>query len=251
MTLDTDAKLDGMNNEQWISDDGSVQEPMHSVRIYAVLDPDSNDVRYVGKTYRTLYRRLTEHLLDCKKKSHTHAGRWFAKMRRNGIRPVVFLLETVPAGGDWQKAEAYWIRRFRQKEKRLVNATDGGEGRSGWHMPEESRLRIAAALRTGSHFNCETCGEQFWRKRNQISKGDCRFCSRECFHASQKGKSKPMPHWVVLAGRAAAVAKRAANQHCKRGHLLSGDNLYVNTAGSRVCKECRKIHKRSSYAKSR
>jgi hypothetical protein len=29
--------------------------------------------------------------------------------------------------------------------------------------------------------------------------------------------------------------------HCKRGHFLSGNNLYVKPAGERVCKTCRRL----------
>lgn len=35
----------------------------------------------------------------------------------------------------------------------------------------------------------------------------------------------------------------ANKTHCIRGHKLSGSNIYINpSTGSRVCKECRKIH---------
>lgn len=36
----------------------------------------------------------------------------------------------------------------------------------------------------------------------------------------------------------AATNKRKT--HCPQGHLLSGDNLLINTTGARVCKSCRK-----------
>ncbi len=46
-------------------------------------------------------------------------------------------------------------------------------------------------------------------------------------------------------------ARQGAKTHCKRGHAYSGDNLYVNPRGQRECRECRKISKRNSYAKSK
>lgn len=46
---------------------------------------------------------------------------------------------------------------------------------------------------------------------------------------------------VPLMMKRAAEVKRAATA-CKRGHPLSGENLYVSD-GRRVCKECRRIHK--------
>lgn len=41
----------------------------------------------------------------------------------------------------------------------------------------------------------------------------------------------------------AAAAEKLSRTHCKRGHLLSGDNLFRTSAGARGCKACRKIHK--------
>jgi hypothetical protein len=43
--------------------------------------------------------------------------------------------------------------------------------------------------------------------------------------------------------RAAKAAKRKAQTTCKRGHILSGDNLFMTSNGGRGCKECRKLHK--------
>lgn len=36
------------------------------------------------------------------------------------------------------------------------------------------------------------------------------------------------------------VGINARKTHCKRGHPLSGDNLYVKPTGSRVCKTCKR-----------
>lgn len=41
-----------------------------------------------------------------------------------------------------------------------------------------------------------------------------------------------------------ATAINARKTHCKRGHPLSGANLYVRTNGSRVCKECQRLVRR-------
>lgn len=34
--------------------------------------------------------------------------------------------------------------------------------------------------------------------------------------------------------------------HCKRGHLLNGENLHVNRKGARVCITCRRMHDREA-----
>lgn len=53
----------------------------------------------------------------------------------------------------------------------------------------------------------------------------------------------------------APVPKRERNAntektHCKRGHPLSGENLYVNaTSGARVCRTCQLANQRAAYAR--
>lgn len=44
--------------------------------------------------------------------------------------------------------------------------------------------------------------------------------------------------------RDTASANQRAQTHCKRGHLLSGDNLRVNKRGYRVCRQCERQRQR-------
>jgi 5-methylcytosine-specific restriction endonuclease McrA len=50
--------------------------------------------------------------------------------------------------------------------------------------------------------------------------------------------------------RIAAAKKRSEQTHCKRGHQLSGDNLFITSLGARGCRECRKIHKHAYISKN-
>lgn len=61
---------------------------------------------------------------------------------------------------------------------------------------------------------------------------------------------EPVAHLVNVrrgGGSAATARRHAAQQHCKRGHPLSGDNLRINSDGARGCRKCRK----ASWAKYR
>jgi len=58
--------------------------------------------------------------------------------------------------------------------------------------PAARGRKIGKALRRGRYLHCEVCGEKFWRKPRDIKKGDCRFCSRACYFAWQRGKPKRM-----------------------------------------------------------
>lgn len=53
-----------------------------------------------------------------------------------------------------------------------------------------------------------------------------------------------------MAEKGRAYNGQADKTHCKRGHLLSGDNLYRHpTTGSRNCYICRKLKRRERYLK--
>jgi hypothetical protein len=54
----------------------------------------------------------------------------------------------------------------------------------------------------------------------------------------------------VLSGDG-RVARQARQTHCLRGHPLSGDNLYIDHAGKRQCRECMRIRQRSRRAYER
>lgn len=52
-----------------------------------------------------------------------------------------------------------------------------------------------------------------------------------------------------ISATAAAASARKARTHCKRGHLLAGDNLRINTGGGRVCKACSRLNEATRRAK--
>ena len=210
--------------------------------IYALCEPDHTP-RYVGKTVRYLHERHKQHIYDAQKRRRLPVHRWLAKRIEQRAALVIRLLEYVPPGEDWAARERHWIESFRNAGNPLLNLTIGGEGLPGHEFTAQHRAKIAAKLRTGATFQCELCAAEFWRKRNEIAKGDCRFCSRECYQISLLGKSRPVSNACKIAGITAAASARRARTHCKRGHMLAGENLYLNRNGSRVCKACRKLHK--------
>ncbi len=116
------------------------------VSIYSLCDPDTKEVRYVGKTVSSLKERLRGHL-KCREGEGHHRVNWIRKLLRDGRQPLIELLETVQAQDNWQVKEQYWIEKLRRDGARLINATLGGEGSHGWQPSMETRRRIAERLR--------------------------------------------------------------------------------------------------------
>lgn len=56
--------------------------------IYALTDPRTDEIRYVGKSHRTPHRRLRRHLAPCYLKGNTYKERWI--MRRRHAAGYIF-----------------------------------------------------------------------------------------------------------------------------------------------------------------
>lgn len=91
-------------------------------------------------------RRYRQHLANCRLNDQ-YASRWIRSLLDEGNCPVMQIIETVPAGQDWETVERKWIAHYRSQGARLTNATDGGDGSLGLPHSEESRRKISLALR--------------------------------------------------------------------------------------------------------
>lgn len=118
--------------------------------IYALCEPDTGEIRYVGKA-NDLPSRIRCHRFEKHdSRIHTRKINW---LRSLGDRePVVRVLASV-SREEWAQTERRWIRILKQAGARLTNYADGGqtsptEGRG--HTEESKAKMRAAALRNGS-----------------------------------------------------------------------------------------------------
>lgn len=107
------------------------------VYIYALIDPFSKEIRYIGKSTRPK-ERLANH---CNEKAKSWRNHWIQSVLRKGKRPEISILETISKDSDWQAKEKEWIKIGREKGWKLTNCTDGGDGVV--NLPKEIRDRIA------------------------------------------------------------------------------------------------------------
>ena len=56
--------------------------------IYVLKDPETMQVRYVGKTVNSLIARLGQHIYDSKK-SKNHRAYWIKKIIDSGKMPII------------------------------------------------------------------------------------------------------------------------------------------------------------------
>lgn len=108
---------------------------MRKVKIYKLIDPFTNEVRYVGKTEKSLKHRLSMHITtSIKNKNKTHKEAWITQVYNKGKRPIIELIEEVDFS-DWQTKEIFWISQFNN----LTNICRGGLGGTGRVYTESER----------------------------------------------------------------------------------------------------------------
>jgi len=94
------------------------------VHIYALTDPITNQIRYIGKSER-VKGRYRDHLND---QSKTHKVNWIKGLKNKGLLPGLIILEEVPENVSWEEREIFWISQAKENGWNLVNSTSGGDG---------------------------------------------------------------------------------------------------------------------------
>lgn len=90
--------------------------------IYGLIDPRTNELRYVGKA-NDPKKRFYRHM-ELAKEKKTHKDCWISGVMRDGFSPILTILEEVPFS-EWEEKEKEHIA----KHKNLVNICTGGIGK--------------------------------------------------------------------------------------------------------------------------
>lgn len=188
-------------------------------RIYALKDPRTDEIRYVGWTIKTPERRLANHIWQAKARRSSHVHRWILCILADGVMPAIEVLEA-GSGDGWRAAEREWIFRLRAIGVRLTNIADGGEGKPGAKQSTETRAKIAAAHSTPE---ARAAKSAFMRNRKQSDAQKTRWMeylrdrppeSYDALRASNIG-SKHSPERI--AKRAAKLrGRKPSPEQCRR-----------------------------------
>lgn len=116
----------------------------NSIFIYGLIDPITNELRYVGKSINP-QNRLRKHISE-RNLHDSHKDRWLRKLNSIDLRPELFIIDEINNGDDWQFWEMFYISYYKSIGCNLTNGTMGGDqppstkGRK--HSPE-SRLKMS------------------------------------------------------------------------------------------------------------
>lgn len=109
--------------------------------IYALKEPDTGEIRYIGKA-DVPDSRLFQHIREARNpKLRTHKDNWIRSLLIRMATPGLEILDEV-AVENWPQWEVAWIEFFQESGSCLVNSTPGGDGIA---MTPEIKEKISVA----------------------------------------------------------------------------------------------------------
>jgi len=116
-----------------------------NISIYALIDPRTNNFRYVGKSADP-YKRYGTHIRKAKIGCKTHCRKWIATLLKEQKLPEIIILETVYDNDSANESERKWIAILKYLDYDLTNKTIGGDGRAkGSKLSQETRDKMSAS----------------------------------------------------------------------------------------------------------
>ncbi len=112
----------------------------NSVCIYGLKDPETDEIKYVGRTQDTA-ARLSGHLSS--KFGTPYKNKWIKNLKEKGLAPVLVEIETTDHESATER-ERFHIVNFIQNGATLFNVADGGNGKraDAGECPLSCKIRI-------------------------------------------------------------------------------------------------------------
>lgn len=146
--------------------------------IYALCEPDSTIVRYIGKTSQTVEQRISGRMGAARVNTHVHAHRYEWLRSLGGARPAYIVLEMCD-GDEVNEREKQWIA-FGRTLWDLTNGTAGGDGGDVHALMSPESRHLASIRKSASQviraqrdreagaydrlMRCKKCGEEMPKK---------------------------------------------------------------------------------------
>lgn len=91
-------------------------------QIYALCDPDTGDVRYIGKSNNPK-RRYSQHLSFNR---GYPVSEWIQNLKKKSKKPVMKILASAIGGEAWKDLEPLLIKQYIEDGAMLLNVSSGG-----------------------------------------------------------------------------------------------------------------------------
>lgn len=159
--------------------------------IYALRDPETLEIRYVGQTIRSLEKRLFGHIYSSKNSNNkTHKQNWLYKLVANNSIPLIEELETCVVE-DLDVREVFWIKVLKEQGCNLTNLTSGGNAKKTFKHTEEAKKKISTGLKKSEKFQKAVRGLERTKKILATKKERGVKLTQE----QREARSKKMKEW--------------------------------------------------------
>lgn len=107
--------------------------------IYKLIDPLTNEIRYIGLTFNDLKQRLRSH---CSENSKSHKSNWIKKLKSEGLKPIIESIEdNISSYEECCEREIFYIEKFKLDGHPLTNSATGGNKNK--KMSDETRKKMS------------------------------------------------------------------------------------------------------------
>lgn len=190
---------------------------METVFIYSLSDPETLEVRYIGKANDIKYRYWS-HLHEAKNDlRNQHKCNWIKKLLSQDKLPLIEIVEEVSID-DWQESEKYWIAQFKAWGYNLINKTEGGEAGV---ISENCRAALAKCKKRGhvkGQFKHSEETKAKIREKRALQKVTEEM--KRKISESNKGKKKSEQHKLNISkGRKGIVFTEEHRKNMSKGKL--------------------------------
>jgi len=214
--------------------------------VYGLFDPKHCVIRYIGKTIRTDELRLEYHFDEAymEKSWNRPVCRWIRKILNEGRTPDIITIEEFSSEQEALDFEMIWIARLRKENARLLNATDGGDGISGYHHSDETKVKIAEASRNQEwtqerkdRISRAVSGERnAWFDKEGPTKGlkwsdESRAKLVETMTGSKRPNQAGDNHWTSKTGNAPNTGRKWSEEVKKNMSLAQKGKKYIGRKG--------------------
>jgi hypothetical protein len=151
------------------------------IKIYGLIEPITNEIKYIGKTKQELSKRLYAHIHESKN-SNTKKNKWIKSLTNKNLKPKIEEIDIV-SESNWEFWEQYWISQFKAWGFELKNTDEGGKGQSSEFMKKnnpmfkkENREKISKSLQGNTFAKGFKHTEE---TKNKVKKNHARFWSNK------------------------------------------------------------------------
>lgn len=107
--------------------------------IYKLIDPITNDIRYIGLTFNSLKQRLSSHMSE---PGTSHKCNWISKLKKEGLKPIIESIEeNISSYDEVCEREIYYINYYKSIGCNLTNMATGGNKNK--KMSDETRIKMS------------------------------------------------------------------------------------------------------------